>query len=231
MYLNRSSNSAKLIGLASNTLYLICILGVGNWLTYQNDFNKTDGPLNNIIADLTMANNEINPMSMKGLLTESMTSRCTQVRTLYMLGYHTEMDSLSSSGFLHALLTRRLGLIVGCCLGILVFIVLISVLGWLKLKKRRLEQAKRQQMPQEFMTLSYRSYSISQEEQNRESNHCNNNTPPVHHANHQSKSSSKESIIERDSIANCQHHHMHNSHGHPNYISGAVMGTITIPTQ
>jgi hypothetical protein len=219
MYLNRSSNSARLIALASNTLYLICVFGVGNWLTYQNDFNNSDSATNHLIASMANAHNEIYPEAIKGLLTESMTSRCTQVRTLYALSSIMEMDSLSSNGFLHSLVTRRLGLIVGCCLGILVFIVLISVLSWLKVKKRRIEQAKRQQMPQEF--LSYRSYSISQDEQNRDPNHYNNNAQLPHHP---TKETTKENL---NNMANCQHHHMHNSHGHPNYISGAVMGTTT----
>lgn len=221
MYLNRSSNSARLIALASNTLYLICVLGVGNWLTYQNDFNSTNSVGNNLITSMANAHNEIYQESHKGLLTESMTSKCTQVRTLYALSSIMEMDSLSSNGFFHSLVTRRLGLIVGCCLGIFVFIVLIAVLGWLKIKKRRIEQAKRQQMPQEF--LSYRSYSISADEQNRDPNHFNNNAPPPHHP---MKDITKESL---NNMANCQHHHMHNSHGHPNYISGTVMGTTTVP--
>lgn len=131
-----------------------------------------------------------------------------------------ESDSLSSGGFLHSLLTRRLGLIVGCCLGIIVFIVLISVLGWLKLKKQRIERAKRQQpMPPDF--LSYRSYSISNDEQTRDPNHCNNNTPVVNHIQ-------KELPKDNSNMASCQHHHMHNSHGHPNFISGTVLGTTTI---
>lgn len=220
MYLNRSSNSARLIALASNTLYLICVLGVGNWLTYQNDFNSSDSASNSLIASLTNAHNDVYPEAIKGLLTESMTSRCTQVRTLYSLSSIMEMDSLSSNGFFHSLVTRRLGLIVGCCLGIFVFIVLISVLGWLKIKKRRIEQAKRQTMPQEF--LSYRSYSISQDEQNRDPNHYNNNSALPPHP----KDITKENL---NNMANCQHHHMHNTHGHPNYISGAVMGTTTVP--
>lgn len=222
MFLNRSSNSARLISLASNTLYLICVLGVGNWLTYQNDFNNSDSATNSLIASMANAHNEIYPEAIRGLLAESMTSRCTQVRTFYTLSSTMEMDSLSSNGFFHSLVTRRLGLIVGCCLGILVFIVLVVILGWMKIKKRRIEQAKRQTMPQEF--LSYRSYSISQDEQNRDPNHYNNNTSQAHHPNHIIKDIAKENL---NNMASCQHHHMHNPHGHPNYISGAVMGTTT----
>jgi uncharacterized membrane protein required for colicin V production len=133
-----------------------------------------------------------------------------------------QMDTSTTSGFFHSLVTRRLGLIVGCALGIFVFIVLISVLGWMKVKKRRIELAKRQQMPQEF--VSYHSYSISQTD---EQGNCNNNSANSHHQNHIVKDTSKEALV--SNLANCQHHHMHNSHGHPNYISGTIIGTTTIP--
>jgi hypothetical protein len=221
MYLGRSSNSAKLMNLASNTLYFICVLGIGNWLTYQNDYNSTESAGSRLINGLTNAQNEIYLTSIKGSITEPMNSRCTQIRTLYSLSSVMEMDQSRNGGFFHSLLTRRLGLIVGCALGILVFIVLVSVLGWLKIKKRRIELAKRQQMPQEF--VSYHSYSISQDEQTLH----NNNSTNVHHQNHIVKDSSKEALV--NNLANCQHHHMHNSHGHPNYISGSVIGTTTIP--
>ena len=78
-YLNRSSNSARLGQLASNTLYLICVLGIGNWLTYQNDKNNSDSNSNNIIPDLTQTPNDIYPDALKSILSESMTTRCTQV--------------------------------------------------------------------------------------------------------------------------------------------------------
>lgn len=71
-------------------------------------------------------------------------SRCVEARTLAAEPVQiTDQNRLTDGGLLHALLTRRLGLIVGCCLGIFVFIVIITVLGWLKLKKRRTENAKR----------------------------------------------------------------------------------------
>lgn len=222
MYFNRSSNSARLISLASNTLYLICVLGVGNWLTYQNDFNNTESTSHQIIASLANINNEVHPEAVKGLLTESMTSRCTQVRTLYAMSSIMEMNSLSSNGILHSLVTRRLGLIVGCFLGIFVFVILIIVLGWLKMKKRRIEQLKRQQMPQEFQ--SYRSYSVIQDDHTvRDRNHpkgnYNNNPAFVNNSNN--------TVIGKipchckdgqNCLSNCQH-----MHDHPNYISGATV--------
>lgn len=218
MFLNRSSNSARLVALASNTLYLICVLGVGNWLTYQNDYNSSESASNHLITGLSNAHNEIYSSAVKGLITESMTSRCTQVRTLYTLSSVMHMDTSTTSGFFHSLLTRRLGLIVGCALGIFVFIILIAVLGWMKIKKRRIEQAKRQEMPQEF--ISYHSYTLSTDDPS----HCNNNSSQnAHHQNHIIKDSSKDSLV--NNLANCQHHHMHN-----NSHLFTIMGqTTTIP--
>lgn len=98
-------------------------------------------------------------------MVDSAITRCTEVRTLDGApSLITDENGLSSHGIIHSILTRRLGLIVGCCMGIIVFIVLISVLGWLKLKKRRMENAKRQQMlgPPEY--ISYRHFSIPHDE-------------------------------------------------------------------
>lgn len=138
---------------------------------------------------------------------DSATTRCTEVRTLDAAPSHIiDEHGMSSRGIIHSFLTRRLGLIVGCCMGIIVFIVLISVLGWLKLKKRRIENAKRQQVPglngcgggggggggsaapPEY--ISYRHFSIPHDE----------------------------SAAIRDGTCNHQ----------PAFISGTVMGTTTI---
>lgn len=68
---------------------------------------------------------------------------------------------LGSSGSGGSILTRRLGLIVGSCMGFIVFVVLVSALGYLKLKKQR-QAAKRDAaaapLPHEY--LSYRHFSI-----------------------------------------------------------------------
>lgn len=158
--LSRSANSAKLIKLSSNTRYLICVLGLSNWLTYQtNDLRLNETNQENL------PEGELN-----GLLTDTLISRCTEVRTLdATLSLITDENGLSGHGIIHSILTRRLGLIVGCCLGIIVFIVLISVLGYLKLKKQRIDNSKRQPppaIPPEY--ISYRHFSIPHEEGNRD---------------------------------------------------------------
>lgn len=61
-------------------------------------------------------------------------------------------------GSVSSFLTRRLGLIVGCCMGFVVFLLLVSVLGYLKVKKQRETVKREQPIPPEY--ISYRHFSI-----------------------------------------------------------------------
>ncbi|XP_049539613.1 uncharacterized protein LOC125953853 [Anopheles darlingi] len=181
--MNRSSSSAKLTRLSSNTRYLICVLGLGSWLTYENDIhellNQSNQLQNQILTSGTLharyANGELDASlsnTLLSLMMDTPTSRCTEVRTLNAIGLGhvagAEESGQPGESLLHSILTRRLGLIVGCCLGIVVFIVLVSVLGWLKIKKRRLEAAKRQQQPHQPEFISYRHFSIPNDEHGRD---------------------------------------------------------------
>lgn len=135
-----------------------------------NDFNQDDNDNDNVRpydAPISPSSDAALTDGMLTLLADTSISRCTEVRTLDATpSLITDENGLSSHGIIHSILTRRLGLIVGCCLGIIVFIVLISVLGYLKLKKQRIENAKRQQpIPPEY--LSYRHFSIPHDETNR----------------------------------------------------------------
>jgi hypothetical protein len=178
--LNRSANSEKLAKLSSNTRYLICVLGLGNWLTYHDDLNnlvnESNRIQNQIITNQNGYENGENMLSSQllSLLMDTPTSRCTEVRTLDSIApLVTEMDGLSGENFIQSILSRRLGLIVGCCLGIVVFIILISVLGWLKVQKQRIvENAKRAQSVQPEL-ISYRHFSITNEKQNRTNGNYN----------------------------------------------------------
>ena len=150
--MNRSSNSAKLNRLSSNTRYLICVLGLGSWLTYHSDINSLLNQSNQLQNQILNSGSAVHSGYAAGdldaslsntllsLMMDTPTSRCTEVRTLDAIGPNplAEADGMSGRSIIHSILTRRLGLIVGCCLGIVVFIVLVSVLGWLKIKKQRL---------------------------------------------------------------------------------------------
>lgn len=68
-----------------------------------------------------------------------------------------------------SILTRRLGLIIGCCMGFVVFIVLVLVLGYLKVHKQR--RAVKRNQPALAEYLSYRHFSIQSGETSAHSGH------------------------------------------------------------
>lgn len=94
------------------------------------------------------------------LLFDSLTTKCTEVRTLEAADVFSAGPGGAPDRGVGApsILTRRLGLIVGCCMGFVVFIILVSVLGYLKIKKQRVAVKRDQPYPAEYM--SYRSFSI-----------------------------------------------------------------------
>lgn len=98
---------------------------------------------------------------------ESSTMKCEEeqtiadTRTVYV-------GSVSQEG-IRSVLTRRLGLIVGCCLGFVVFIVLVTVLGYLKVKKQRAALKREQPVPPEY--ISYRHFSIQSGDPHAHGNH------------------------------------------------------------
>ncbi|XP_058445542.1 protein artichoke [Malaya genurostris] len=223
--LNRLANSAKLDRLSSNTRYLICVLGLGNWLGHQSDIHSLLNQSNQIQNQILNNNHGYMSEDMDGtsfsntllsLMMDTPTSRCTEVRTLDAIGPNplAEVDGMSSQGIIHSILTRRLGLIVGCCLGIIVFIVLISVLGYLKIKKQRVEAAKRQQQQQQPMApefISYRHFSIPNDEHGRDGVVAGGGTNTFLHGNLQQQQQLQHQTVD----------------GHPSFISGAVLGTTT----
>lgn len=93
-------------------------------------------------------------------MADSSTSRCTEVKTLESPDAVISSDgsSMGDVGSVSSFLTRRLGLIVGCCMGFVVFLLLVSVLGYLKVKKQRETVKREQPIPPEY--ISYRHFSI-----------------------------------------------------------------------
>lgn len=61
----------------------------------------------------------------------------------------------SMSSLIQLLLTQRWGLVLGCCLGIIVFIVLFGVLGWMKVKKQRLLEETKGATPNSMDFVAY----------------------------------------------------------------------------
>lgn len=125
-FLDKNSQTTRLENLIPETRYLVCVLGLGNWIA---------------------------PNSSRHLSGDTQSSRCTEVKTLVGdISYYSDEQHKSS------ILTRRLGLIIGSCLGCVVFIILVSVLGYLKIKKQRKDTKREQPLPPEY--LSYRHFSL-----------------------------------------------------------------------
>lgn len=97
--------------------------------------------------------NWIAPNSTRRASGDTQSSRCAEVKTLEGdMAYYLDERHRGS------ILTRRLGLIIGSCLGCVVFVVLVSVLGYLKIKKQRADTKREQPLPPEY--LSYRHFSL-----------------------------------------------------------------------
>ncbi|XP_048516674.1 uncharacterized protein LOC125502495 [Dendroctonus ponderosae] len=127
--LSQSTRSLKLTSLYPGTKYRICVLALGNWATLQS---KATSRL--IMRKASQENSTIDEFDamhngILAFLVDTATTRCTEVLTLGAPDLSVLQDH--SMG-VQSLLTRRLGLIVGCCLGFVVFVFLVSILGYLK---------------------------------------------------------------------------------------------------
>ncbi|KAK0161430.1 hypothetical protein PV327_009901 [Microctonus hyperodae] len=152
--LDPNARSLRLGKLISNTKYLICVLGLGNWLTRVDEAD--------VIGQFNSTRDEIIESTSLPEMIDSATSRCTEVKTLEApdpIVISSDGAPMSDVSGVTSILTRRLGLIVGCCMGFIVFILLVSVLGYLKVKKQR-EAVKRDQQPIPPEYISYRHFSI-----------------------------------------------------------------------
>lgn len=148
----------KLSKLSSNTRYLICVFGLGNWMTSRME-EEDSSPM---MEQLNFTQIEILVSVPSSQMTDSSTSRCAEVKTLDAPDAIISSDGSAMGGdvgSVSSFLTRRLGLIVGCCMGFIVFLLLVSVLGYLKVKKQR-EAVKRDQQPIPPEYISYRHFSI-----------------------------------------------------------------------
>ncbi|KOC70309.1 Chaoptin [Habropoda laboriosa] len=151
--LDPKARSVKLTKLASDTRYLICVLGLGSWGTsIPEDIGSWQW---------NASSDDVIEGSARPAMVNSLTSRCTEVRTLDAPDSIVGDGTMSDRGGLANILTRRLGLIVGSCMGFVVFVVLISILGYMKMKKQRSTEKRDQPLssnPQAYM--SYRHFSL-----------------------------------------------------------------------
>lgn len=170
--LDRSSRSMKLSKLFPGTRYLICVLALGNWAS-EGRVGTAESRLAARRPHDANATLDVYSDAMLPLLIDSPTSRCAEVATLgasdsIQVGLETSDQQLNA---VSSILTRRLGLIIGCAMGFVVFIGLVSILGYLKMKKQRQAVKRNEQpsVPPEY--ISYRHFSIQSGETGAQAGH------------------------------------------------------------
>ncbi|CAD6235648.1 GSCOCG00007949001-RA-CDS [Cotesia congregata] len=160
--LGPTARQLRLPKLLANTRYLVCIRGLGNWA--PEDYSSSASLSSSIITKVGNDSDEILfdvLTSLPSEMLDSTVSQCQEIKTLEAPSAVVISDGapISDPSGVSSILTRRLGLIVGCCMGFVVFILLVSVLGYLKVKKQR-EAVKRDQQPVPPEYISYRHFSI-----------------------------------------------------------------------
>lgn len=136
---NATSRSIRLNHLTPGARYTICVIAFGNFgSSTLSDASMPDAriallPENsnaNLYGDEQIFNN------LRPYMNDSLISKCATVNTIEIFG--SALDSPFSNTYMGIadILTRRLSLVVGCCMGFIVFVVLVSALGYIKTKKR-----------------------------------------------------------------------------------------------
>ncbi|KAJ2952069.1 hypothetical protein O0L34_g4333 [Tuta absoluta] len=161
--LNTSARSTRLDHLTPGSRYTICVFAMGNFDSTSSPSSSIPGariasPLENShlyghAISMTTLNSYL-----RSYMNDSLTSKCTSVSTIEILGAALDSSPFSNTYMgIADILTRRLSLVVGCCIGFIVFIVLVSALGYIKTKKRPVvSKAEAQQTPQ---YISYDNFS------------------------------------------------------------------------
>lgn len=161
--LNATARSTRLIHLTPGAKYTICVIAIGNFglLAASTDSftpNARIAPSNNNTSAHLFGDEQIFT-NVRQYMNDSLTSKCTTVNTIEIFG--TAIDSPFSNTYMGIadILARRLSLVVGCCMGFIVFVVLVVALGYMKSKKRPgvIKAEVQQQVPQ---FISYDNFSV-----------------------------------------------------------------------
>lgn len=171
--MNATARSTRLNHLTPGSKYTICVLALGN-------LDKSSLTAAATLPDARVAApiHENNTTQLYGdehifnhirpYMNDSLTTKCTAVSTIEMYG--SAIDSPFSNTYMGIadILTRRLSLVVGCCMGFIVFVVLVSGLGYIKSKKRTvLTKPESQEVPQ---YISYDHFPVQSMENIQSSN-------------------------------------------------------------
>lgn len=148
--LNATARSTRLNHLTPGSRYTVCVIALGNFGTLASPSSSVPDARIALSPENSSTNvygDEQIYSHLRPYMNDSINSKCTSVSTIF----GAPIDSPFSNTYMDIadILTRRLSLVVGCCIGFIVFVVLVSALGYIKTKKRQvIAKAEVQQAPQ-----------------------------------------------------------------------------------
>ncbi|CAH2229654.1 jg20527 [Pararge aegeria aegeria] len=129
---DKNTMSTLITDLTTNTHYIVCILtmyedfviGFDDNFVFANDTDSEANKTSNIDRNL-----------LNALIAQSPASECVSFDTMKK---PLIVKIKTNKGFkMSTILNRRTGLIVGCCLGFVVFFIMVTVLLYTKVKERK----------------------------------------------------------------------------------------------
>lgn len=137
--MNSTARTTRLNHLTPGARYVICVIAIGdfgNTARSQTPNARIANPTSIGNSGISVYGDEQIFNNVRPSMNDSYISKCTRVSTIEI--FSAALDSPFSNTYkgIAEMLQRRLSLVVGCCIGLLVFIVLVSALGYMKTKKR-----------------------------------------------------------------------------------------------
>lgn len=156
--MNSTARSTRLHHLTPGSRYTICVIAVGNFGSSSYSSSTPDARIapSPEKSAINSYGDEILLNHLRPFMNDSMISKCTSVSTIEIFGAAIESPFSNTYKGIADILTRRLSLVVGC-IGFIVFIILVSALGYLKTKKRPVVAKIEVQQPPEY--ISYDNFS------------------------------------------------------------------------
>ncbi|XP_041970703.1 uncharacterized protein LOC121727092 isoform X2 [Aricia agestis] len=134
-YIEKSELSTKIFDLKPNNNYVVCLLTINDEFTPNMDEIEELFQQKNFNDSATNTTTKLDRNFAATLIAQSPSSECITFDTLRKA---STIKKKSSKDTKHSsIFNRRTGLIVGCCLGFVVFFVMVSVLLYTKFKERK----------------------------------------------------------------------------------------------
>lgn len=133
-YLEKSEVSVHIKDLETNINYVVCVITLSEEpIDYEDEILVSE--VNKTIDDSANTTARITQDIAAAILMRSPSSECVPFSTFRQ---QTTVKTRVNKKFqLSSILNRRMGLIVGCSLGFVVFFIMVSILLYTKIKERK----------------------------------------------------------------------------------------------